>query len=161
AGDLTATIDWGDGTSSAGTVSGGSGSFAVDGSHTYANGGEHTLTLRGAGDPPGNAHATPTRPPPGHFSRPKGPPPPTQGAALPNNTPVATFTDSDSGDAASSFAAMIEWGDGAHSSGTVTGVSATPGGTTRFTVSGSHTYTDEGSDTATVILTRTADQASS
>lgn len=48
--DFTATIDWGDGTSSspdasAGTVSGGAGGFSVTGSHSYANEGIYTATV--------------------------------------------------------------------------------------------------------------------
>jgi PKD repeat protein len=39
AGDFTATINWGDATASAGTVSGGGGSFTVSGTHTYAGAG--------------------------------------------------------------------------------------------------------------------------
>ena len=45
--DVSATINWGDGSSSAGTVtpvSGGHG-LAVDGSHTYSGPGEYTLTV--------------------------------------------------------------------------------------------------------------------
>jgi hypothetical protein len=40
---FTATIDWGDGTSSAGVVAGG-GSYAVLGSHTYADEGASPVT---------------------------------------------------------------------------------------------------------------------
>ena len=44
--DYSATINWGDGASSAGTVSsGGGGQFAVSGSHTYAALGPHTVTV--------------------------------------------------------------------------------------------------------------------
>jgi PKD repeat protein len=42
--DFTATIDWGDASSSAGTVTGGAGSFTVTGTHTYATLGSHTIT---------------------------------------------------------------------------------------------------------------------
>src|SRR6478735_1002971 len=35
--NFTATVDWGDGKTSAGTVSGGAGSYSVSGSHTYAS----------------------------------------------------------------------------------------------------------------------------
>src|SRR5438046_9133873 len=35
AGDFTVSIDWGDATTSAGTVSGSGGSFSVAGTHTY------------------------------------------------------------------------------------------------------------------------------
>ena len=42
--DFTATIDWGDGTTSAGTIVAQSGGgFAVDGAHTYADEGEYTV----------------------------------------------------------------------------------------------------------------------
>src|SRR5206468_9788128 len=37
ASDFTASIDWGDGTTTAGTISGSSGDFTVTGSHTYAD----------------------------------------------------------------------------------------------------------------------------
>jgi hypothetical protein len=44
--DFTATIDWGDTTSSSGTVSGPtSGHFTVSGTHTYATLGSHTITV--------------------------------------------------------------------------------------------------------------------
>jgi hypothetical protein len=41
---FTASIDWGDGTMSAGTVTGGGGSFSVAGAHTYAADGVFTVT---------------------------------------------------------------------------------------------------------------------
>jgi hypothetical protein len=44
-GEYTATIDWGDGTSSLGTITGGNGMFVVRGSHTYAIAGEYTATV--------------------------------------------------------------------------------------------------------------------
>ena len=45
ASDFSATINWGDGASSAGTISGGNGAFAVAGSHTYAAPGAYTITV--------------------------------------------------------------------------------------------------------------------
>jgi hypothetical protein len=55
--DFTATITWGDGTTSVGTVSGGSGSpLLVKGTHTYANAGAVTVTTVLTDDPPGTAH---------------------------------------------------------------------------------------------------------
>jgi hypothetical protein len=45
AADYTALINWGDLSSSAGTVVGGGGSFTVTGSHTYASGGSFTTTI--------------------------------------------------------------------------------------------------------------------
>jgi hypothetical protein len=44
--DFTATINWGDGTTTAGTVvTGGGGNFAVSGSHTYATSGPFAVTV--------------------------------------------------------------------------------------------------------------------
>src|SRR5260370_142176 len=42
---FTATINWGDGTSSAGTVSGGSGNFSVSGAHAYAEEGNYNAKI--------------------------------------------------------------------------------------------------------------------
>ncbi len=44
-GDFMATIDWGDGTSSNGTVSGSGGSYSVSGSHSYAADGPYTVRV--------------------------------------------------------------------------------------------------------------------
>jgi hypothetical protein len=45
AGDFSARIDWGDGVSSDGVVSGAAGSFAIAGSHTYAEKGRYTVSV--------------------------------------------------------------------------------------------------------------------
>ncbi|HZS81324.1 MAG TPA: hypothetical protein VFA50_00515, partial [Stellaceae bacterium] len=60
AGDLSATIDWGDGTTTAGTVTGSAGSFSVAGSHTYTAAGQDTIKVTLADDAPGTATATAT-----------------------------------------------------------------------------------------------------
>jgi VCBS repeat-containing protein len=57
AGDFTATINWGDGTSSAGTVTGGNGTFTVSGTHNYSAGGIDAVTVSLADDAPGTASA--------------------------------------------------------------------------------------------------------
>jgi hypothetical protein len=63
---------------------------------------------------------------------------------------VATFTDPDPFATAGEYAATIDWGDGtATTSGTISGTPAA------FTVGGSHTYADEGSQTITVTITDT------
>ncbi len=41
----SATINWGDGSSSAGTVGGGNGSFSVSGNHSYAVAGTHSIAV--------------------------------------------------------------------------------------------------------------------
>jgi uncharacterized repeat protein (TIGR01451 family) len=44
AGDFTATIDWGDGTTSAGTITKSGTQYVVKGSHTFVTSGAHTVT---------------------------------------------------------------------------------------------------------------------
>ena len=63
ASDFTATIDWGDGTSTRGTVVAQSGGgFAVDGAHTYANGGQFNtgVTIDDVGGSTASATSTAT-----------------------------------------------------------------------------------------------------
>jgi hypothetical protein len=79
----------------------------------------------------------------------------TESLALANNTSVATFSDSDSSDTADKFTATINWGDGQTTTGSVSGANGS------FTVSGGHTYVDEGNEKASVTLTHTADQLQS
>ncbi len=67
--DFAATINWGDGSSSAGTISGSTGSFAVNGSHTYSTPGTYQTTI--AVSDVGGASAS------------------TNGSATVNRTPVA------------------------------------------------------------------------
>src|SRR6185295_15759829 len=43
--NFAATIAWGDGATTAGTITGAAGSFAVSGSHTYADEGAFTTTV--------------------------------------------------------------------------------------------------------------------
>jgi GH35 family endo-1,4-beta-xylanase len=58
---------------------------------------------------------------------------------------VATFSNPNPADTASSYTATIFWGDGSSSSGTIT-----PNGSGGFTVTGSHTYADPASYTVSV-----------
>ncbi len=58
ASDLSATINWGDGSSSPGTITGGNGSFNVAGSHTYAQAGSYTVTVTVTRNGAGSAVAT-------------------------------------------------------------------------------------------------------
>lgn len=60
--------------------------------------------------------------------------------------PVATFKDPDTSAKASEYSASINWGDGSTSTGTITGT----GG--KFTVSGTHTYKQQGSHTVKVTI---------
>src|SRR5262249_10112131 len=63
------------------------------------------------------------------------------------NGPVATFTDLNAAAATSDFTANIDWGDGHHTTGTVT---ANGGGV--FTVSGTNKYTTPGTLTIHVLV---------
>ncbi len=155
ASDFSAVIDWGDGTTSPGSISGSSGNFIVTGTHTYASGGNDTFTVTVADDDPGTATITGSGTATINFAGQMVLTAATEATALPNNTPVATFSDSNGGDTPASFTATINWGDGTSSAGTVSG----GGGT--FTVSGGHTYADEGNDQASVTLTHTSDSATS
>jgi hypothetical protein len=148
-GDFTATIDWGDAVTSAGTVSGGGGSFQVSGTHTYAGTGIFPVQVTLIDDKPGTASATVTstaRVAAGlsvnavSFGA-------TEGA--PFNGTVAAFSDADTSKTPASFTATINWGDGTTTAGTVTG------GSGSFTVTGQHTYADEGTFTTTVTVTET------
>jgi hypothetical protein len=79
----------------------------------------------------------------------------TEPAAI--SAPVATFTDPNPSAQASEYSASVNWGDGTPATaGTVSGPTGGP-----FTVSGSHTYGDEGSYPVTVTITDTDNPANS
>src|SRR5262249_20326732 len=137
ASDFTATIDWGDGTTTPGTVVGSNGSFTIQGGHTYADEGivQPTVTITRTTDNTQIAltdaisvadtdnligHEVPTI---------SGNP----NQALTNVT-VATFTNTNTSNPASDFTVSIDWGDGTTSPGTLIGSNGD------FTVKGSHTY---------------------
>jgi hypothetical protein len=157
--DFTATITWGDGSTS--TVSGSSitgtnGTLTVAGSHVYTATGTETVTVVLRDDAPGTATATTTATisvaaaantltPVGTVTISA-----TEGTTF-SSTALATFTETNASVPASDFTATINWGDGTSS----TGVSVTGTGGT-LTVAGSHLYADElASGTATVVLTQT------
>src|SRR5207302_859485 len=72
---------------------------------------------------------------------------PTEGAAF--SGAVGSFSDANTGAPAADFTATIDWGDASGvTPGTVSGPVGGP-----FTVSGSHTYADEGSFAITVTVT--------
>jgi FG-GAP-like repeat len=154
ANDFTAAIDWGDGTTTAGTVSGGSGTFSVAGTHTYAANGHDTISVTLTDDAPGTATATATSAANIGLSGQVVLTSATERVALPSNTQVATFIDPNGADTAASFTSTINWGDGTTTAGTVSGASGS------FTVSGGHTYADEGNFSAIATLTRTSDNQS-
>src|SRR6185369_9688650 len=147
ASDFSATINWGDATTSAGTVTGGGGTFQVSGTHTYASSGTFPVVVTLLDDPPGTATAAVTSTAnvaaglsvtAVNFTTPEH-------AAF--NGTVANFSDSNTNLTAGSFVATINWGDGTSSAGTVIGSAGV------FSVNGQHTYADEGSFTFTATVT--------
>lgn len=138
AADFSATISWGDGTATTGTVVAQNGLFAVGGSHTYADEGNYqpAVTINDAGGHTTTATSTATisdAPLSATSATVSG----IEGAAI--NATVATFTDENPTAGASDFTAAINWGDGTTTSGTV--VLQKDGS---FAVDGSHTYAEEG-----------------
>ncbi len=149
---FTATIDWGDGTTSPGTITGSNGSFSVLGGHSYSDEGNFTLsaTIVRSAD---NATFTDT----GNIAVAEHDVLAAQGTTiignpgtLLNNVSVATFTDTDTAAVAGDFQAIVDWGDATTSPGTITGSNGS------FAVSGSHTYAFAGQDTITVAVVDSA-----
>jgi hypothetical protein len=149
-----ASIDWGDGTTSAGTVSA---SGAVSGSHTYAEEGSHQVkvSVTDADDSTNSASATSTATvvdaalTAGPLTLSGG----TEGTQATNAS--FGFTDANPGATAADFTATIDWGDGHSSTGTV---SASGGG---FVASGSHTYAEEGTYAVSVTVNDVGGQSTS
>ncbi len=146
ASDDAATITWGDGATSAGTVIAVSGqTYQVTASHTYAAKGTYPVgvTVVNGGQaftmPAETATVSdpPLTPASVSFSA-------SQGTRF--SGPVARFTDPNTLATAGSFTATITWGDG--SDQTVGAVSAAPGD--GFQVTGGHTYSTAGAATVTV-----------
>jgi PKD repeat protein len=159
ASDFVATIDWGDGNTTTGVVSGSNGSFTVSASgtvaHTYADEGAYSITVTVKDDSPGtatiSAKTSITVGEADTLSVTASSISPTEGTAL-TNTQVATFTSTYSGNVAGDFIATIDWGDGSSTSAGV--VSGSSGNfVVKTSSSDSHTYADEGTYTVTVTVT--------
>jgi hypothetical protein len=137
AGEYSASIEWGDGSSSSGTISGSGGSFSVAGGHTYADEGTYPIAVKITDvDNSSNTGTTSSTASIGDAA--------LSATGVSTTSPmafsgtVASLTDANTGGSASDFTAKIEWGDGTSSSGTVSG----SGGS--YSVSGSHAYATTG-----------------
>jgi PKD domain len=133
---FSATIDWGDGTTTVGTVAGSGGNFTISGSHAYADELANGVIKVKVSEAEGNAaigvqdqinvkDADTLIAHPLTFPASDG---------IPFNGTVATFLDTSTTAPASGFTATINWGDGSSTRGTVGWSGA------MLTVSGSHTY---------------------
>jgi PKD repeat protein len=152
--DYTATINWGDGTSAAGTVvSTGGNHFRVDApDHTYAEEGTYTVNVTLRHDAL-SAVTTPS-----HSITIADPPVVATGLAASAvegsafTGALASFTDPGGAESGSGHytVASIDWGDGSLLDTTSGAISGPADGV--FTTSGTHTYAEEGSYTVTVIL---------
>jgi predicted pyridoxine 5'-phosphate oxidase superfamily flavin-nucleotide-binding protein len=141
ASQFSATIDWGDGQTTAGAITADpSGGFDVSGTHTYADEGTDSITVtvtdnQGGGSDTANSTANISdaalTPLPLTFHPKEG----LSGTGI-----VGNFRDANPNGSASEFTASIDWGDGSTTSGNVA-----PNGAGGFKVTGTHTYTEEGS----------------
>jgi hypothetical protein len=117
--DFTATITWGDGGTSAGTVVASGNGFAVTGTHTYADEGSYQASVAITDDGGSTASAsTAVTVNDAALTAAGAPLTGTEGAALTGVT-VATFSDANPNATVNDFTATITWGDGGTSAGTV------------------------------------------
>jgi hypothetical protein len=134
AGSFTASINWGDGVTTAGTVVGASGSFTVEGGNTYADEGNDVASVtltRTSDQSSARVQGTVAVADADSFTG-SG----TSLSVTANhvfNGPVATFTDTYTGQVASDLSATINWDDGTTTAGTVAGSNGA------FTVGGAQT----------------------
>lgn len=141
ASDYSASINWGDGSTSPGTITGSPSKFTVSGSHPYAEEGSFTATVTitdkdGSGN---NATVHDKATVADAALKATGVKPSLSGTTASGT--VATFTDADPKGAVSDYTASINWGDGTTTTGTVSK------GTSGFKVSGSHNYGKSGTFT--------------
>ena len=141
AADFKASIDWGDGTTTAGTVSASGSGWVVNSSHAYADEGSYPVSVSVSDDGGSATGARGTATVADAALSASGLPAIVSPQAYAG--PVATFTDANAGSTNADFTATIDWGDGS-SPGTVSG------GGGSYTVSGSHTYSSTGSFTIKV-----------
>jgi CSLREA domain-containing protein len=142
-GDFTATIHWGDGNSTSGTVSYSNGTYSVSGSHTYAEEGSYAVTVDvsddGGSSLTGIGRTTVTVGDAALSDRTGTTALSAKEGASTGDQVVGTFSDADPNAVPGDYTATIYWGDGSSSPASAITQS---GGT--FSVHGSHPYAEEG-----------------
>ena len=142
AADYSAAIDWGDGSTDSGVITGGP-SFTISATHTYSEEGTYSIsvTISDVDDPSNTASVTSTA---NVSDSNLAASPACVASALGAYTgATATFTDAaGSLGTPSDFKSTINWGDGAVTAGTVT--ASGPG---TYTVDGTHGYGSVGAFT--------------
>ncbi|HQU45447.1 MAG: hypothetical protein B7Z73_00935, partial [Planctomycetia bacterium 21-64-5] len=148
-GNYMATINWGDSTTTAGTIGvDANGNLAVYGSHQYSSDGTYAIDVdihspRGGSDALVEVNADVSTPP----VQITGDLPVNLSAGNDTvNQALVTFVDPAGADAPSNYQATIYWGDNQSSAGTVNFDSSSD----QFVVSGEHTYAGAGTYTVTV-----------
>jgi membrane-bound inhibitor of C-type lysozyme len=148
AAEYAATIDWGDGSSGPGTITGSAAAFSVAGTHTYAEEGTRavTVTISDTDNPLSSVTVDSTVVVADAALAASGACSATSLRSY--SGPTATFVDAASpSGTASDFTATINWGDGTSTAGTV---SSAGGGS--YTVGGSHTFPSVGRFTLTTTI---------
>jgi hypothetical protein len=149
AGNFTATIDWGDGTSSTGTLTAtGNGGFLVLGNHDYTEEGTETVTVSVSDN---SSHTVSSTASAQVADAPLVATPisiPAQPNLTVSNLQIASVTDTGGAEAATNYTTTIDWGDGTTTS---TGTVSVSGNT--LNIAGSHTYTMAGRYHVTVTVT--------
>jgi hypothetical protein len=138
---FAATIGWGDGSTSSGTITAASpGTFNVSGTHTYSAAGTYTFGVQ-VTDPVGSkatatGTATVSAPNTGGPQNLVAQPVAAVAGQAFTNVTLATFTDSNTNASPNDFTAAIDWGDGI----TTPSTTVTAAGPGTFDVLGTHTY---------------------
>jgi hypothetical protein len=147
--DFWATIDWGDGETSGGTIApDGNGGFIVSGGYTYAEVGSYNATVTISDDLGGTASA-PSTANVNDASLSAHAVSISATASTAFSGIVATFTDGNPYYYEGDFTARIDWGDG---TAPTTGFVIPADVSGQFSVSGVHTFADAGSYTVTVAI---------
>ncbi len=138
--DFSATINWGDGTTDTGAISGGNGSFTVTADHIYAEKGTYPVSIVIDNGLTGGTASTSTT-----ATVADAPLTLTGGFQLgdaftdpPSNFFLGTFTDANLGASLTDFTASIDWGDGTPVQTSGSYIQETPAGT--FLIVAPHTY---------------------